>query len=127
MRALLALLALTAAAPVASAGELTADHVRKVMAEHGDEVKACYVEHGVRQPTATGRVEISLVVAKDGTTDEIAVDAPGVKGPALARCVEAAARGWSFPAIDSPTLAQLPFLFQHTHARGAGPRRGTRR
>jgi TonB family protein len=120
----LGLLGLTATA--AAAGELSAADLRKVMAEHGDDVKQCYTRHGMKQRTASGKVVVTAVVAKDGSTRDVSVEAPGVKGDKLERCVASAARSWAFPPIDSPTEVELPFLFQHTHARGAGPARRTR-
>lgn len=115
-------LALLGLAVPAAAGELSAADVRKVMNRHGDEVKECYLRHGIKQRTATGKVTVSVVVEKSGDTRDVAVDAPGVKGKQLSRCITTAASAWSFPQIDSVTEVELPFLFQHTHARGAGPR-----
>jgi hypothetical protein len=111
----------------ALAGDLSAADVRKVMNRHGDEVKVCYLRHGMSQRTATGKLKVSVIVQKSGAARDVTVEAPGVKGKQLGRCVATAAKAWSFPEIDSVTEVELPFLFQHTHARGAGPRSGSRR
>jgi hypothetical protein len=59
-------------------------------------------------------VTVEVVVEKSGSTRDIVVTAPGVKGAKLSRCIEASARAWAFPEIDHVTEAELPFLFQLT-------------
>ncbi len=117
---------LAIAAPALADDGLTAADVRQVMVAHGDEVRACYLRHGMPQRAATGKVTVSVVVQKSGETREVTVDAPGVKGQKMTRCVASSAKAWRFPETSSVTEVQLPFLFQHTNARGAGPSR-TRR
>jgi hypothetical protein len=106
--------------PVASAGDLTQADVRRAMADHGDAVKACYLKHGMGQRDATGKVTVSIVVLRDGSSRDVTVDAPGVRGPALRRCIASDARTWTWPASGSVTEVELPFLFQHTRLRGSG-------
>jgi hypothetical protein len=100
---------------------LTEADVQEVMTSHGDDVRACYMQHGFKQRTATGKVVVSVVVQKNGATRDVKVDAPGVKGKSLSSCISGSARDWQFRPTGDVTEVQLPFLFQHTRARGAGP------
>jgi hypothetical protein len=118
-------LALVGLAAPALAGQLSETDAKKVLSEHGDEVRSCYMKHGFAQRGATGKVTVVMVVEKTGDTRDVQVDAPGVKGKQLTRCVAAAVSTWSFPAIDSATEVEFPFLFQHTSR--AKPARSTRR
>lgn len=103
-----------ALAPLAQAGELSAEQVRQVIRANGHEVRACYERHAMKQKGATGKVTLDLVVRPEGTVDQVKVDAEGVRGPRFPRCVEEKARGWQFPESSGSTEVQYPFLFQHT-------------
>jgi hypothetical protein len=120
-------LALAGVATPAAADELTARDVRKVMDRHAGEVKACYLRHGITQKSSTGQVTVGVVVDRSGDPRDVSVDAPGVKGKRLTRCIATAVGGWTFPSIDSATEVQLPFLFHHARAGTAGPRPSARR
>lgn len=114
----------TGLAGVASAGsELTADDIRQVVRAHSHEIGACYKQHAMNQDGATGEVTLSMVVTSSGLVADgsLEIDAPGVTGKKFPRCVEKSVSEWKFPTSDGETELELPFLFQHTRAPGAGP------
>lgn len=104
---------------------LTQEEIKRVVADHAPEIRDCYERHGKQHRRATGEVNLGMVVEREGTVrrTSISVEAPGVKGDRFERCVVAKASQWRFPAKRSPTEFQYPFLFHHTKAPGAGPRR----
>ena len=109
---------LTVGAPHAGAERavLSEEEIKRVVAEHADDVKSCYAKHAVKQKRATGRVKLGLVVDADGTVrrPSIEVEAPGVRGKRFERCVEAKVADWRFPEAKGPTEILYPFYFQHT-------------
>jgi hypothetical protein len=111
-------------AGIASAGsELSPDDIRTVVRAHSHEIGACYKKHAMNQDDATGEVTLSMVVTSAGLVnpDSLEIEAPGVTGKKFPRCVEKSVSEWKFPTSDGETELQLPFLFQHTRAPGAGP------
>lgn len=118
-----ALLAAAASPASADGGTLTAKDVRRVMSAHQGDVRGCYVKYGMKQRKATGKVLVNLIVERDGKVRKAEAVAEGVRGKRFERCVAKQTQKWRFPPIRHATDVQLPFLFQHTAARGAGPRR----
>jgi hypothetical protein len=104
----------------AQAGSLLREQdVKRVLSEHAHEVRHCYERHGLKQRDATGRLTLRLVVTATGGVKKssVEVEAPGVRGPKLLRCLAKSARAWQFPESRSPTMVEYPFLFQHTRRR----------
>jgi outer membrane biosynthesis protein TonB len=117
--------ALLAMPATSSANLLSESDIKRVVDQNGQEIRRCYERHAQRQRSATGRVDLSFVVERDGDVraDSIEVEAPGVRGRAFSRCVERSVSDWKFPSARHPTGVEYPFHFHHTQARGAGPRR----
>ena len=100
---------------------LSAGEVMRDFAFWQPEVRACYLAHAAKQRTATGRLSLELVIRPAGSVLTLAVTAPGVKGAALERCIEASAKDWHFAYAPGHTTAVIPLLFLRTRAPGAGP------
>jgi hypothetical protein len=84
-------------------------------------VRTCYLRHAARQKTATGELRLVIDIAWHGRVTGLKVEAPGVRGRGLARCLQRRAKSWRFPASDKDTTVHFPFLFLKTHSPGAGP------
>jgi hypothetical protein len=104
-------------------GKLAEKDVKRVVADHVSEIRSCYERFALPQKEAGGKVELEMVVGRDGTVrkDSIKVSAEGVKGKRFPACVADSVHNWEFPATEAVTLVQYPFFFLKTHARGAGP------
>jgi hypothetical protein len=115
-RFLLLLVFLTVPATALAQGDLTADDVKKVMAENTREVRHCYEQHAMKQEQATGKVVLEMTVLANGRIDltTVVINAEGVKGDRFARCVQRKMGKWSFPETASGADVSYPFLFQHT-------------
>ena len=99
----------------AESNQLSVDQIQEVAREHSGEVRDCYVEHALKQKSASGKVTLDLVVRAEGDVQHVAVDAPGVRGHRFKRCVEKHVSAWQFPSARHGTEVQYPFLFHHTN------------
>jgi len=100
---------------------LTQTDIEQAIAHDVDAVARCYKKFGLRHKKAKGELRIELVVHRRGYVKRVSIDAPGVRGKKLERCVRPLAQAWSFPERRYFTVASVPFFFLRTDAKGAGP------
>jgi hypothetical protein len=100
---------------------LTQKEIEKTVAPHVPEILQCYQTHASKQKSATGEIQLEMLIRPRGTVQRIWVRARGVKGQALSKCVQELATNWLFPKKDGFTNAVVPFFFQKTKAKGTGP------
>ncbi len=77
-------------------------------------IRECYVESSAGAPKATGEVTLHLVVKRNGSIDELSIEAPGVTGKrlkALTACIREEVESWQFPVANADTPAILPYKF----------------
>lgn len=101
--------------------QLTGAEIGRVTGKSLGALRRCYVEHTAAAKKATGRVEIDLIVHRDGSPFRVEVGTPGVKSAKLTACLTAVARRWRFPRRRGFTRTVVPFLFLRTRVAGAGP------
>ncbi len=80
-------------------------------------VRECYVTHAQGLPKATGEITLHVVIKRNGSIDELAIEAPGVTGKrlkALTACIRDEIENWQFPVANDDTPAALPYKFLKT-------------
>jgi hypothetical protein len=95
--------------------ELTLQQVQHYADAYLPGIRQCYVEHAPRR--APGLVTLHVVVRRNGSIGELAIEAPGVTGKrlvALTACIQAEIDSWQFPVANSETPAILPYRFLKT-------------
>jgi mannose-6-phosphate isomerase-like protein (cupin superfamily) len=88
-----------------------AQAIEKALQKHGADVHRCFEKVLADRLDAAGKVEVVVDVGKGGKVTSAKVkktDAP----PALAACVEKAARGWIIEGIEPGAAVVLPFSFK---------------
>jgi TonB family protein len=92
--------------------DITASDVKRVMAEHNGEVKACYERHAKGSDDASGKVTLDIGVTKDGKVDSVKIEAPGVDSKPFERCVDRKVKKWRFPNNEQGgTVVTIPYKF----------------
>jgi hypothetical protein len=113
-------LGLTGARGVRKAAFLEADEIAAAVAPIGPDVEHCFVA-GARR---AGHLDLTLLIARDGGVISLRASAAGLTSEGARRveaCIGAAIRSLRFPARRNDTTAVIPYYFQRTVARNAGP------
>lgn len=100
--------------------QLTGAEIGAVTSKSLGAIRACYQPYA-KSAKATGRVEVKLIVARDGTPFKLDVVTPGVTSKKLESCVSSIASAWRFPMRKGFTETAVPYFFLRTHVAGAGP------
>ncbi len=107
---------------------LAATEVAEQMRFYTTDINKCYLDTagpGQRGYAATaGHLEIKLSIHRTGKLDAIDISTPGLSKAAarkIASCVKAVVDGTEFPERKAPTVAIVPYFYQHTTAPGSGP------
>lgn len=100
---------------------LTQKEIEAAIAPHVPAILGCYQEHASKQKSATGEIQLEMLIRPEGTVHRVWVRARGVKGQGLNNCVKKLATTWTFPKKPGFTNAIVPFFFQKTNAKGTGP------
>jgi Ca-activated chloride channel family protein len=95
-------------------GGLDKSLIRRVIHFHLNEVKFCYEKELLQNPRLAGRVELKLVSDGTGNVTSAAISASTLGNAAVESCIAAAARRWTFPAVQGGGIVQVsyPFVFQ---------------
>jgi hypothetical protein len=102
---------------------LEAHDVAALVSPHGAGIERCYFA-GVGALTHASRLDLTLVIARDGRVRSVKAAAPGLRGGAareVTRCVRDQLDDVQFPARRNDTTAVVPFVFHKTEAPDAGP------
>lgn len=105
----------------AKAVTLSEQDVKVVVSSHNQKIQACYTRLGMRSQKATGNMMLAFVVDRQGNTADVRINAPGVRGKKLGRCVARVVKKWRFPSSGSATEIHFPYRFHFS--RGHGPQR----
>ncbi len=100
---------------------LNRKEIEAAMAPHVPAIAACYKQHTAKQKNVDGKLSLEMLIHPEGTLQKLWVHAPSVRGDALETCIEQLAKTWRFPKKPGFTNAIVPFFFQKTNAKGAGP------
>ena len=100
---------------------LSREEIEAAMAPHVPAIAACYKKHAGSGAEASGRLALEMLIRPEGTVQSLWVDAPHVRSKKLSECIHALSSAWRFPKKPGFTNAVVPFYFQKTKAKGAGP------
>lgn len=75
------------------------------MREFRGQLVACYERTRKNDPSAAGKVRLSLTVRQDGLVDEAVVEPETIDAPELVSCIERVARRWVFPELNCKSLS----------------------
>jgi hypothetical protein len=87
------------------------------------DIERCYLAE-VGALAHASRLDLTVVIARDGRVLALKTAAPGLRGAAerkVTRCVRDQLDAVQFPARRNDTTAVVPYVFQKTEAPDAGP------
>ena len=90
-------------------GSLTEEAVRRVARRHVLALSGCREEALARSPGAT-TITLRLVIGTSGAVREARASG-SLASPALRECLETEGAGWTFPAGEDVTVAEIPLEF----------------
>lgn len=96
-------------------GSMDSVIIRRIVRNHINEVRHCYNEALVRDPTAAGRVVVTFVIDGRGKVTAAAIKESTLADNKVGACVTKAVRRWVFPtSADSETTSMVnyPFVFK---------------
>jgi len=111
-------------APIVEDPGLTAAQVEHYSAAYTPVIRACYAESANGIAAATGKLDLSLQVLRDGTALVLEVKAPGLpigRLRALDACIRTEVDTWHFPVGRYDTEVHIPYWFHRVYVPGAGP------
>lgn len=102
------------ASTAAVTGSLDKDIIRRIVRAHINEVRYCYNQGLVKDPTLSGKVSISFTVAGNGSIAASTVADDSLSDEAVGKCIAKAVKRWKFP---KPTgggvvLVKYPFVLE---------------
>jgi len=100
------------AAPNLPSG-LTQEAIFKVIMENSRSMNLCLTESMKKGEKLSGKMEIILTIAPDGSVPEARIDAPEFKSTQMAACTIRRIRSWKFPRFNGdPVTVSYPYVLQ---------------
>ena len=95
-------------------GSLDKGLIREVVRENIDEIRYCYERALMTSPSLAGKVAVKFIISPTGAVCASEVAQSTVDSAALAVCVAARVRTWTFPKPNGGGLLVVtyPFIFQ---------------
>jgi hypothetical protein len=104
--------------PPSVRGSLDKEIVRRVVRQHLNEVRYCYEQALVRQPSLAGRVVTMFTIGAKGDVIVSALASSTLGAPLAESCIVAAPKRWQFPAPEGGGLVTVSYPFQLAPAGG---------
>ncbi len=92
-------------------GALDKDIVRRVVRAHINEVRHCYNQGLVRDPTARGKVAVQFTIGQTGKVPLSVVSETTLKDAAVGNCIAKAVGRWKFPRPDGGGTVMVTYPF----------------
>jgi Ca-activated chloride channel family protein len=95
-------------------GSLDKDIIRRIVRAHINEVRYCYNQALAKDPNSKGRVTVEFVIGGTGKVASATVKETTMSDAAVATCISAAIKRWTFPKPEgggSVTVA-YPFVLE---------------
>ena len=93
-------------------GTLPDPEVVNVIKRNLPAVKGCYEVEERAGTVGSGKAIVSLEIDPAGTVQNVSVEAPAFAESKLPSCIQARARGWTFPKFtEGPKKFSYPFVF----------------
>lgn len=92
-------------------GPLDKSIIRRVVRAHINEVRACYNQGLVRNPSLRGRVAIQFTIGGTGVVTNAVVGESSLSDPQVGRCVAKAVKRWRFPKPPGGGMVLVTYPF----------------
>ncbi len=104
-------------------GELERDLVRRIARAHLTEIRSCYQQGLVRDPSARGRVVVQFSISPTGRVPMAVVAEMTIADARVGQCMARAVRRWRFPKRDGDAnaIVSYPFTLDSDASRRAEP------
>jgi len=99
-------------------GTLDKEIIRRIVRRHLNEVRFCYTQALVTQPTLAGRLVVQFTIAPTGQVLASALGSSTLGAPVVESCVVQAVKRWDFPEPQGGGLAIVSYPFQLSPAGG---------
>lgn len=95
-------------------GSLSGEAIRRVVRQHLNEVRFCYEQGLMQNPSIEGRVQISWIINGDGRVASSAVASTSMNNARVESCIAQAVRRWTFPQPEGggSVGVNYPFVLQ---------------
>ncbi len=94
-------------------GTLDKDLIRRVVAAHIPEIRACYNQALASDPEAKGRVVLDFTIGEQGRVTRSVVASSDMADAWTPECMRAATMGWLFPKPDGgEVVVSYPFVLE---------------
>jgi len=91
-------------------GPLASEIIRRVVRRHINELRFCYDQELVRNPTLAGRVELSFTIARNGSVASSSVSSSTLSNASAETCMWRAVRRWRFPSSEGVVRVTYPVI-----------------
>ncbi|MEM6293254.1 MAG: AgmX/PglI C-terminal domain-containing protein [Myxococcota bacterium] len=92
-------------------GALDKDIIRRVVKNHINQVRHCYNEGLVRDPTLRGRVKVQFSIGATGKVPMAVVAETSLKDKNVGNCIAKAVKRWRFPKPDGGGTVMVTYPF----------------
>lgn len=95
-------------------GSLDKDIIRRIVRAHINEVRYCYNQGLLKDPTLSGRVKITFTIGSAGSVTDATLDESTVSDATVGTCIAKAIKRWKFPKPDGGgnVVVTYPFLLE---------------
>lgn len=98
--------------PLLPTGSLDPQQIQETIARHAAQVRRCHQQKSERRPPRRGNMRVRLVIDAEGGVRAVRIEESTLNEPAVARCLLAAIKGWTFPKPrGGEVVVQTPLEF----------------
>ncbi|MBI5509558.1 MAG: zinc-ribbon domain-containing protein [Deltaproteobacteria bacterium] len=92
---------------------LTQETIFKVITDNSRSMNLCLTESMRKGEKLSGKMEIFLTIAPDGSVPEVKIEAPEFRSTQMAGCAVRRIKSWKFPRFNGePVTVSYPYLLQ---------------
>lgn len=91
--------------------KLNSESIRKVIQDHTDEVKSCFLTALSHNPKLQGQVMTQFKISNTGTVLSVAIRSSSLKDTSAERCITSAIEKWIFPKPQDGRMVVINYPF----------------
>ncbi len=97
-------------------GSLDPEIIRRIVREHGEQVRYCYESELTRTPGLYGKVVMKWVISGDGKVMSVTIAETQMKNANVENCLASRIKTWVFPKPNGGgiVLVNYPFVFKQS-------------
>ncbi len=94
-------------------GALDKEIIKRVVRRHVNEMRYCYERALAKNPSLTGKVQVTWTIAVDGSVSDAVIKSDDMHDAAVASCLVARVKRWTFPKPKGGVVVvTYPFVFK---------------